>query len=99
MGDPLALQAGLCRRIGRHVKQMFVFVGELGVPADNNLAEWGLRHLVTSRKISGGTRSEAGTASKMTLASLFATWRAQGLNPFRQCRQLLVSPQVRTITT
>ena len=36
-------------------------------------AERSLRHLVTSRKISGGTRSGQGTDSKMTLASLFGT--------------------------
>ena len=29
----------------------------------------------------GGTRSEQGTESKMTLASLFGTWTRQGLNP------------------
>ena len=29
-------------------------------PSDNNAAERSLRHLVISRKISGGTRSEAG---------------------------------------
>ena len=34
------------------------------------------RHLVTS-KISGGTR--------LTLASLFGTWRARGLNPLLEC--------------
>ena len=62
------------------------------VPSDNNAAERSLRHLVISRKISGGTRSEQGTESKMTLASLFGTWRAQGLNPLAACRQLLVSP-------
>ena len=45
------------------------------------LAERSLRPLVVSRKISGGTRSEQGTGTKMTLASLFGTWRAQGLNP------------------
>ena len=50
--------------------------------------------LVISRKISGGTRSEQGTQSKMTLASLFGTWRAQGLNPLAACRQLLISPQL-----
>jgi transposase len=92
--DPLAVQARLCRRIRRYAKQLFVFVGEPGVPADNNLAERSLRHLVISRKISGGTRSDAGTDSKMTLATVFGTWRAQGLNPFLQCRQLLTSPQV-----
>ena len=39
------------------------------MPSDNNAAERSLRHLVTSRKISGGTRSGQGTDSKMTLAS------------------------------
>ena len=44
------------------------------------------------RKISGGTRSERGSNPKMTLASLFGTWRAQRLNPLAACRQLLSSP-------
>ena len=92
--DPSATQAKLCRRIERHIKELFVFVAEPDVPADNNPAERSLRHLVISRKISGGTRSEQGTESKMTLASLFGTWRAQGLNPLAACRQLLVSPRL-----
>ena len=90
--DPSATQAKLCRRIERHLKELFVFVAEPAVPSDNNAAERSLRHLVVSRKISGGTRSERGTDSKMTLASIFGTWRAQGLNPLAACRQLLVSP-------
>lgn len=94
LDDPLAVQARLCRRMRRYLGQLFVFVGEGGVPPDNNLAERSLRHLVTCRKISGGTRSAAGTDSKMTLSSLFGTWRAQGLNPFLQCRALLASPQL-----
>ena len=81
LDDPSATQAKLCRRIERHIKELFVFVAEPAVPSDNNAAERSLRHLVISRKISGGTRSELGTDSKMTLASLFGTWRVQGLNP------------------
>ncbi len=50
--------------------------------------------LVTCRKISGGTRSPAGTATKMTLATLFGTWRLQGLDPLAECRALLASPQL-----
>ena len=96
--DPSATQAKLCRRIERHIKslprtgygELFVFVAEPDVPSDNNPAERSLRHLVISRKVSGGTRSERGTERKMTLASRF--WRAQGLNPHAACRQLLVSP-------
>ena len=94
VADPSAVQGKLCRRIERHIKELFVFVAEPEVPADNNPAERSLRHLVISRKVSGGTRSERGTESKMTLASLFGTWRAQGLNPLAACRQLLVSPRL-----
>ena len=64
------------------------------MPPTNNAAERSLRHLVTSRKISGGTRSAAGTATKMTLATLFGTWRLQGLNPLAECRALLANPQL-----
>ena len=94
LDDPLAVQSKLCRRIERFIKELFVFVAELAVPSDNNAAERSLRHLVTSRKISGGTRSEQGTNSKLALASLFGTWRARGLNPLLACRQLLTSPEL-----
>lgn len=92
--DLSAAQGKLCRRIDRFIKELFVFVAHPAVPSENNAAERSLRHLVISRKISGGTRSDQGTSSKMALASLFGTWRARGLNPLLQCRQLLTSPQV-----
>ncbi len=92
--DPLAVQAKLCRRIQRHSSELFVFVAYPEVPADNNAAERGVRPLVTSRKISGGTRSDQGSATKMTLASLIGTWHARRLNPFEQCYQLLTSHQL-----
>ena len=92
---PAALpQAGLCRRIERHLGELFVFVEDPAVPPTNNAAERSLRHLVTCRKISGGTRSAAGTATKMALASLFGPWRVQGLDPLEACRRLLAAPQV-----
>ena len=78
LDDPLAVQGKLCKRIQRFIKELFVFVAEPAVPPDNNAAERSLRHLVTSRKISGGTRSDQGTNSKMTLATLFGTWCARG---------------------
>ena len=94
LDDPLAVQGKLCRRVERHIKELFVFVAEPEVPPDNNAAERSLRPVVVSRKISGGTRSDQGTGTKMTLASIFGTWRAQGLNPLTACRQLLTSPQL-----
>ena len=93
LDDPLAVQARLCRRVEKHIKELFVFVAEPEVPPDNNAAERSLRPVVISRKISGGTRSEWGTETKMTLASVFGTWRVQGVNPLIACRQLLTSPQ------
>jgi transposase len=92
--DPTAVQAKLCRRIQRHSDELFVFVAHPAVPADNNAAERSVRPLVTSRKISGGSRSDQGSATKMTNASLFGTWDVCGLNPFDQCRRLLSAPQV-----
>lgn len=91
--DPTAVQGKLSRRILRHRNELFVFVERPEVPADNNGAERSVRHLVTSRTISGGTRSPAGTATKMALATLFGTWRRQGRDPLLACFELLVSPQ------
>lgn len=88
-----APQRVLCQRILRHLDSLFVFVTEPAVPPTNNAAERSLRHLVVSRKISGGTRSTKGTETKMTLASLFGTWRLQGISPYTACYDLLRSPQ------
>jgi len=79
----------LAKRLLRHQDELFQFVLIHGLPADNNLAERSLRPLVVSRKISGGTRSSEGSKTRMGLASLFETWQARGLNPFRQCLALL----------
>jgi hypothetical protein len=68
---------------------LFQFVHVDGVPADNNLAERSLRPIVVIRKTSGGSRSPAGSKTRMALVSLFATWRARGLNPFHGCFALL----------
>ena len=89
--DDAAPQAKLCRRVEKFIKELFVFVSHPDVPPENNTAERSLRHLVISRKISGGTRSLQGSNTKMTLASLFGAWRAKGLNPLIESRNLLVS--------
>ncbi len=68
LADPTAAQARLCQRIEKRIKslprtgygELFVFVAQPEVPSDNNAAERSLRPLVTSRKISGGTRSTPG---------------------------------------
>ena len=82
----------LARRILRHEDELFQFVLVEGLSADNNLAERSIRPMVVIRKISGGTRSEEGTKTRMALASLFQTWQARGLNPYIECLQLLTLP-------
>jgi hypothetical protein len=89
-----APQAKLCRRVAKYLHTLFTFVREPGVSSDNNAAERSVRHEVISRKISGGTRSDEGTQTRMTLATLFGTWRVQGCDPYQSCLALLTSPQV-----
>lgn len=81
----------LSKRLLRHEDELFQFVRVQGLPADNNQAERSLRPVVVMRKISGGTRSSAGSQTRMALASLFATWRARGLNPFQACFRMLTA--------
>lgn len=74
----------------KYVSELFTFIRFPGILSDNNTAERAIRHLVVSRKISGGTRSSKGSETKSILASLFGTWRLQNLNPFEQTRSLLL---------
>lgn len=90
---PATPQRILAQRMERHLAELFVFVADPTVPPTNNAAERSLRHLVVRRKISGGSRSQAGTAATMALATVFGTWRVQGRNPFDECRLLLSAPQ------
>jgi transposase len=82
----------LAKRLLRHEDELFQFVLIEGLTADNNLAERAIRPLVVIRKVSGGSRSGAGTKTRMALASLFHTWQARGQNGFDQCLALLSQP-------
>lgn len=82
----------LAKRLLLHLDALFQFVLVPGLSSDNNLAERSIRPVVVMRKVSGGSQSPKGSATRMTLASLFGTWRAKGLNPFFQCLTLLTQP-------
>jgi transposase len=84
-------QSTLCARAISFLPEMFTFVRFEEVDSDNNAAERSVRHLVISRKISGGTRSAKGSETKSILGSLFGTWKLQGLNPLVQCQLLLAT--------
>lgn len=85
----------LAERIERFLPELFVFVEDPRVPSSNNAAERSVRPSVIARKISGGTRSAKGSATKMTLMSLFGTWKLRGLNTLETCRQMLLDSQSR----
>jgi transposase len=82
----------LAKRLLSYQDELFQFVLVPGLPADNNLAERSIRPLVIMRKISGGSRSEEGTKTRLTLASLLHTWAARNLNPFIECLTALQKP-------
>jgi transposase len=93
VGQPVP-QRVLSERIEKFLPELFVFVADPRVPATNNAAERALRPTVISRKISRGTRSEAGSKTKTALASLFGTWLARGQNPYTACLAALTSQEI-----
>lgn len=88
-GHPLH---GLAQRLHRYESELCEFLRTPGVRPTNNLAERAVRPLVIARKISGGSRSAAGSAIRCDLASLFHTWTARGLNPLTACLAALQTP-------
>jgi hypothetical protein len=81
----------LAQRIRGHLLEWFVFVEYPEVPSTNNLAERSLRPTVIARKISGGTRSDKGSATKMGLMSLLGTWTVRGEPLLPACQRLLLT--------
>jgi len=87
-------QRVLAQRLEKHLCELFVFVEDPEVPSDNNGAERALRPVVITRKVCGGSRSEKGSETKMTLMSLFGTWKVRGLDVMEACRLLLTGHSV-----
>ena len=86
-------QSTLCQRLVRFSAELFVFVWRPEVPSENNAAERCIRPRVVSRKISGGTRTSAGSETMAVLSSLFATWQLRGEEGLASCRQMLAQAQ------
>lgn len=81
----------LCQRLLRHEGELFEFVRQAGVEATNNRSERAIRGLAVVRKISGGSRSEEGSRTRMRLQTLFSTWVGRGLDPFAECLRILAA--------
>ena len=82
-------QSTLCKRILAFEGELFTFVEYPDVPSENNFAERIIRPRVIARKVSGGTKSEAGSKTMVVLASLFATWKLQGQEALEACRAMM----------
>lgn len=90
--DPSLPYATLAKRLRKYLDELFTFVRDPQVDPTNNAAERSLRPLVIARKVSGGTRSPAGSTTRMVLYSLCATARVQGKDPTAICQQILLAP-------
>lgn len=77
----------LAQRLLRHQGELLLFVLDPAIASDNNRAEQVVRPLVITRKVSGGSRSPQGSATRMIL-----TWMAKGCNPLLEFPRLFQSP-------
>lgn len=84
-------EATLAKRVRRYLTELFTFVRDPAVPPTNNQSERSLRHLVIARKVSGGTRSAAGSETRMVLASLASTAARQGVDPMQAFLHVLTA--------
>jgi hypothetical protein len=69
-----AVNAGL-QRLYRHKTELLMVLEHPEIPLHNNGSEQAIREYVKRRKVSGGTRSEAGRRSRDTFTSLKQTCR------------------------
>ncbi len=70
--------ARLAKLLRKHRGSVLRFLDHDEVDATNNLAEREGRPAVIARKLSAGTRTEAGAQTHAVLASVFRTYRRQG---------------------
>lgn len=74
-----------------HIESWFTCVKIAGVQPTNNYAEQAIRETVLVRKIIGAFRSEKGTKTYETLASLIATWQMQKLDIKKELHRMLTA--------
>lgn len=75
--------------ISFHLESWFTCVKIRGVQPTNNYAEQAIRETVLVRKIIGAFRSEKGTKTYETLASLIATWQIQNKDVKKELHHIL----------
>jgi hypothetical protein len=65
----------------RHADRMYHWARDATIPAENNLAERELRPLVVARKVSFGSQSQRGAATRETLMTVLHTLRKRAADP------------------
>lgn len=87
--DPQKLKA-IKEGLRRNAEKYFTCLTRPGIPADNNKAERGLRHIVLKRKISYGSKSQKGADTMGILCSaLLSAWWNKPKNFFVAYKQML----------
>ncbi len=79
----------VAKYINFHIESWFTCIKIAGVQPTNNYAEQAIRETVLVRKIIGAFRSEKGTKTYETLASLIATWQLQKLDIKKELTRML----------
>ena len=79
----------LAARLRKYGKRLSTFLHDPDVDGTNNAAERALRPAVVMRKITGGSRSEAGARAWAILASVMRTAQQQGLEVMETIKTLL----------
>jgi transposase len=79
----------LANRLLRHRRELTPFLWDRHLDGTNNAAERALRPAVVMRKITGGSRSEAGAAAWAVLASVLRTAGQQGRDIVDTLKELI----------
>ena len=87
--DPEPDAKRLAARLLRHRRQITPFLWDEKLDGTNNAAERALRPAVVMRKVTGGSRSEAGAQAWAVLASVLRTARQQGRDVVETLKQLM----------
>lgn len=89
VNDPQKLKA-IKIGLNKNAEKYFTCLTQPGIPADNNKAERGLRHIVLKRKISYGSKSQKGANTMGILCStLLSAWWNKPKNFFEAYKQML----------
>jgi len=89
--DPQKLKA-IKQSLTQNAEKYFTCLLQPGIPADNNKAERGLRHIVLKRKISYGSKSQKGADTMGILCStLLSAWWNKPENFFVTYNQMLTA--------